>query len=78
MKKILLLVLITLLVPILASAANESIQTLPVIGAVETLTLVKEKLRIPARIDTGAETSSLGAEVYSLLSVMEKVGYVSR
>lgn len=62
MKKILFLVFITWLVPVLSFAAKESVQkTLPVIGAVETLTLVKEKLRFPARIDTGAETSSLGA-----------------
>lgn len=61
MRKILLLILTTALFPVLCSAADKVDQPLPVIGAVETLTLVKEKLRIPARIDTGAETSSLGA-----------------
>lgn len=61
MKKVLFLMFSILLIPVLSSAADKGHQTLPVIGAVETLTLVEEKIRLPARIDTGAETSSLGA-----------------
>lgn len=61
MKKILIVVLATMLIPVLSYAAKKANQSLPVIGAVETLTLVKVAIRVPARIDTGAETSSLGA-----------------
>jgi hypothetical protein len=61
MKKSLFLVFAILLLPVLSCAADKGNQALPVIGAVETLTLVEEKMRLPARIDTGAETSSLGA-----------------
>lgn len=61
MKQLFFLLLSILLIPASSFAADKDNQTLPVIGAVETLTLVNEKLRLPARIDTGAETSSLGA-----------------
>jgi hypothetical protein len=55
------LLLAGLLVPVLSSAAETKDSALAVIGAVENLTLVKEKLQFPARIDTGATTSSLSA-----------------
>jgi len=59
MKKYALL--FTILVCLLPADRVVSADSLPVIGGVETLVLVKEKLRIPARIDTGAQTSSLSA-----------------
>ncbi len=48
------------LLPVSCLAAKQQ-PGLPVIGAVETLTLVGEKLQFAARIDTGAKTSSLSA-----------------
>ncbi len=44
----------------LPSSSNDKL----ILGQVETVTLVKENLALSARIDTGAETSSLG--VYNL------------
>jgi len=61
MKKVLFFVLVTFVVPSLLSAGEKAGSLLPVIGAVETLTLVKEKLHFPARIDTGAQSSSISA-----------------
>ena len=61
MKIVLLFAMVVLSAPTLSLAADKAGTVLPVIGAVETLTLVKEKLHLPARIDTGAKTSSLSA-----------------
>jgi len=61
MKKVLFFTLVAFIVPGLLSAKEKAGSPLPVIGAVETLTLVKEKLHFPARIDTGAQSSSLSA-----------------
>ncbi len=60
-KTMLLLFLVGWLAPALCIAAGAKDSGMTVIGAVETLTLVKEKLHFPARIDTGATTSSLSA-----------------
>ncbi len=61
MKRILFLAFVVCVVPSLLWAGEKMMSQLPVIGAVETLTLVKEKLHFPARIDTGAQSSSLSA-----------------
>lgn len=61
MKKFLSVLFVILLLPVLSCAADKGNKTLPIIGAVENLVLVDEKMRLPARIDSGAETSSLGA-----------------
>ncbi len=62
MKRIILLTaLLSCIAPVLTFAATPAGSGLPVIGAVEMLTLVKEKLQFPARIDTGAQTSSISA-----------------
>ena len=62
MKRIIVVMaLLSCIAPILAFAATPAGPGLPVIGGVEMLTLVKEKLQLPARIDTGAQTSSLSA-----------------
>ncbi len=62
MKRIILLMaLLSCIAPAFAFAATTAESGLPVIGAVEMLTLVKDKLQFPARIDTGAQTSSLSA-----------------
>ena len=45
----------------MAGAAETKDTGLIVIGAVENLSLVKENLQFPTRIDTGATTSSLSA-----------------
>lgn len=58
---LLLFLLVCWIVPSLSDADTKTDVSLPVIGAVENLLVVKEKLYFPARIDTGAKTSSLGA-----------------
>lgn len=52
-----ILLALLILLPNRAVSANQ----LPVIGAVETLHIVKQSLQMPARIDTGAQTCSLSA-----------------
>jgi len=62
MKKYMLFLLLTGWgIAALSVTPGKAESLLPVIGAIETLTLEKEKLQLPARIDTGAQTSSLSA-----------------
>jgi hypothetical protein len=61
MTKMLALTLILCLFPIYAFTHQTDQPDLVVVGAVEMLHLMKEDMQIPARIDTGAKTSSLGA-----------------
>lgn len=62
MKRIILLMALLFFISSAFAFTDTSAESgLPVIGAVEMLTLVKEKLQFPARIDTGAQTSSLSA-----------------
>ncbi len=58
---ILFLLLISCGIIIFNATPCKAASPLPVIGAVETLNLEKEKIHLPARIDTGAQTSSLSA-----------------
>lgn len=60
-RTMLLIVLLFCIAPSVSIAASDKDSGLVVIGAVEMLTLVKEKLHFPARIDTGAQTSSISA-----------------
>jgi len=59
--KVLMAALVLGLVPGFCMAAGDQHSMLPVIGEVETLTLVKEEMHFSARIDTGAQTSSFSA-----------------
>jgi hypothetical protein len=61
MNKILALTLIFCLVPIYAFTHQTDQPDLVVVGAVEMILLTKEDIQLPARIDTGAKTSSLSA-----------------
>lgn len=67
MKIRLILIMIAAIVPSLTWAEPQKSTTstkskLVVIGEIETVTLIAEKLSLLARIDTGAQTSSLSAQ----------------
>ncbi|RUM48166.1 MAG: hypothetical protein DSY80_00050 [Desulfocapsa sp.] len=59
-SKLLLAAVLLVFFPILC-AASGSTATLPVIGEVETIELMKQEMHFLARIDTGAQTSSFSA-----------------
>ncbi len=59
--KLLTTAMVLMCIPGICMASGKQSTTLPVIGEVESLVLVKEKMQFSARIDTGAKTSSFSA-----------------